>query len=469
MLQKLKIVLILLLVVFLMPVFSPAAFAEAYSSRDVLEMSRNLADVIDATGSAVPETIHISSGKDKKKIRVESALYLMAKWLELYGYEYSAPKEVPYLEIKKPDTTKPGVTTGQVNREDLIQAGNDVAAILEADPKMPPSFIIGHTDTGNTAEAEVNPYSLIYCIARALRWTADKDSLPNYSAVRKIMLPGSLARPELSLTEAFISYTGDRPNFAPDRFNEKLGLSFSGLGLSGYYPLMIRAAGGVHDYLCDPDDRWDLKYRLGGFNLRATNNYTSFDGIPRDPFFAIRNMHSDVTTIDFYKITGKFLGGNLQIHQAITGFNEYLLGSSVHDLGDYKLNVISGERASRTTDETSLNNLIWVDGPMPLFNGNGTMSAAWIYSDNSIPKSSSVYDYFNGTGDGFRLAVKDVRTGRFTFEGSHLRTDSNLTSLWPTGVESWDFVGSGRFYSYGKGSTDVRPLGQKVKRYSRNE
>lgn len=466
-------ILSIIMVTIALSFYSVAAFAESFSGKDVMDMSKDLAYKIEAT-NGLPEGIQMPSAE--KMIKIENTLYLMAKWLDLYAQaDKTIPNEVPLLEVERPAKTKDGVTSGQVNLENLFKAGHDVAAILEANSKMPPSFNVMWTDTGNTTEAEVGPVNLIYIFARTIRWVAEHDGvMPNYTSVRRTTPPQSWIRPEFSVKEGFISYSSDRFSDhsragtevagavkVPDTVSIKLGLNYLSRNLSAYYPYMVsRDNRDLKWDERDPDDRWDIKYRLPNLGIRATNNYNGFDGISQDPFYVIANpFSSDNPNYHFYKLTTQVFGTSLQFQKDTTPNQKYFLTSATYSLGDYKLYAIYGDRVSVANSEDFSQNVVsWLQGPAPGFS-RGTVSVGYMHSDSNLIK----YSDFSGDDDGYRIGLKDAGLGRFSFDAIHLNMGRKLIPFWAPGVESYDFVGTGRLYNYGSVSTNTRLLSQNVK------
>ncbi|MGY4707683.1 glycoside hydrolase family 10 protein [Candidatus Bipolaricaulota sp. J31] len=155
-----------------------------------MKMGTVLANKIEDLGKKLPESIEIPG--TGVAVSIEDTLYLMAKWLALYGVtnakEGKMPDEVPYLDIQKPTKLIEGEQGGKIMWQDLYALGRELSAALEANPVIPEQIKI--IKNGET-EAYVTADVLIYILARTLRWVDSHGSMPNYASIRPVSPPDS--------------------------------------------------------------------------------------------------------------------------------------------------------------------------------------------------------------------------------------------------------------------------------------
>jgi hypothetical protein len=193
MLEKRNRVSYIVLVVLLM-VTAAAAFSQvgaetrSYSGDEVMKMATGLADKIDQA-KMIPNEAEIA----KNKISIEDTVYLMAKWLELYGQserqQAEIPKAVAFLDADKPVKFANGAIEGTITWQNLYKSGKDAAALLDKSPKLFEGMSVLVTKGEATTETVVSSDVLIYVWARTLRWVANNNQMPNYTSIRSVASP----------------------------------------------------------------------------------------------------------------------------------------------------------------------------------------------------------------------------------------------------------------------------------------
>jgi uncharacterized lipoprotein YddW (UPF0748 family) len=162
----------------------------SFTGREVISMAGTLAQQIADDGSKVPESITIS--ESGKTVSIENSLYLMAKFLSLYGANGekvgAVPSSVSCIDVRTPLRQIAGEQGGKVNWDDIYTLSRNIVVILEKDPTIPSQFKFRKN---GEEDAYMSPDVLIYVIARAINWINDNASMPNYSSIRPVTSPAN--------------------------------------------------------------------------------------------------------------------------------------------------------------------------------------------------------------------------------------------------------------------------------------
>jgi uncharacterized lipoprotein YddW (UPF0748 family) len=189
-------------------ILASPGIAKTYSGVAVMKMATALANKIEELGAKLPEDIEIP--EIGEKISIEDTIYLMAKWLALYGITNSQdgqmPAEVPYLDVQKPTKLVEGEQGGKIMWQDLYALGRELSALLEANPAVPSQIKI---IKDGEKEAYVSADVLIYILARTLRFVNDNNRMPNYASIKPVTPPPSW--PPVEKPAAMVEKVPPRP------------------------------------------------------------------------------------------------------------------------------------------------------------------------------------------------------------------------------------------------------------------
>ena len=186
-----KIILSLGLIV--LTLVSSLAFAapeQSYTGEEILEMSVQLVEKIEASGREIPKETEIAGNK----ISIEDSLYLMAKFMEIYGESGEQggviPDRVDFLDINVPKKFKGRrVVEGRLDWPNIYKAGKDAAALLEKSPVFFEKINVLATNGASKTEGTISADVLVYIFARTLRWVYNNDFMPNYAMILDVVPP----------------------------------------------------------------------------------------------------------------------------------------------------------------------------------------------------------------------------------------------------------------------------------------
>ena len=187
--------------VLLMLVFAGILVAsEAFTGSSILKLGTVLANTIEDMGKKLPATIKVPG--TEKEVAIEDTIYLLSKWLALYGEtgkkDGVVPKEVPYLNLKKPEKLIMGAQGGKIWWDDIYKLAKELSEKFEKDPAIPPQIKILNDRQEDVVTADV----LIYLLARTVRWVENNKSMPNYASIRPVTPPETwppVEKPEVKI------------------------------------------------------------------------------------------------------------------------------------------------------------------------------------------------------------------------------------------------------------------------------
>jgi uncharacterized lipoprotein YddW (UPF0748 family) len=177
-----------ILLVFVM--LTVSLLAMEFEGSAIMKMAISLNTAINDAGRRIPASIAIP-GTDKS-VSMEEAMYLVAKWMALYGENGEKtgemPETVPYLEIKAPEKQIQVEIGGMINWPDIYDVSKKLAAELEVDRRIPPQveFVLNGEETSFMA-----PDILLYVLTRSVNWVNDNASMPNYASLREVTPPSN--------------------------------------------------------------------------------------------------------------------------------------------------------------------------------------------------------------------------------------------------------------------------------------
>lgn len=174
--------------------------AASFTGQQILKLGTALANKIEEMGKKLPDTIEVPGTTEK--VTMEDALYLMAKWLALYGAEGKKtgkiPDEVPLVHLKKPQKLVMGAQGGKIWWDDIYRLCKELSKKFEEDPQIPPQIEILNDRNPDVVTADV----LIYLLARTIRWIDNNSTMPNYASIRPVTPPPSwpkVEKPEVKI------------------------------------------------------------------------------------------------------------------------------------------------------------------------------------------------------------------------------------------------------------------------------
>ncbi len=176
------------------------SFGVAFTGNQILKMGTALANKIEDLGKKLPDVIEVPGTSES--LTMEQALYVMVKWLALYGAEGKKigkiPDEVPLIDLKKPEKLIQGAMGGKIWWDDIYALCKRLAKEFESNPVIPPQIEVLNDRKKDVVTADV----LIYLLARTIRWIDNNKSMPNYASIRPVSPPPSwptVERPEVKI------------------------------------------------------------------------------------------------------------------------------------------------------------------------------------------------------------------------------------------------------------------------------
>ncbi len=188
-----------LFLLFVVLLIAGSMFATALPGDKVLKMGTVLANKIEELGKKLPDEIAVPG--TGQKLTMEQALYVMAKWLALYGAEGKKvgkiPAQVPVIDMKKPEKLIKGASGGKIWWDDIYKLCKDLSKKFEEDPTIPPQIEVLNDRKKDVVTADV----LIYLLARTIRWIDNNARMPNYASIRPVTPPQSWPKVEKPLVK----------------------------------------------------------------------------------------------------------------------------------------------------------------------------------------------------------------------------------------------------------------------------
>jgi hypothetical protein len=190
MFSKKKFLFVGLIVLTVVSSLAFAASEKSYTGEEVLEMSVQLVEKIEASGREIPKETEIAGDI----ISIEDSLYLMVKFMALYGESGEQggviPDQVDFLDINVPKKFKGRrAVEGRLDWPNIYKAGKDATALLEKSPVFFEKIKVLVTNGGSKTEETISADVLLYNFARALRWVYNNDFMPNYSMILDVVPP----------------------------------------------------------------------------------------------------------------------------------------------------------------------------------------------------------------------------------------------------------------------------------------
>ena len=178
------------LILLVLLLLTAGLMAVEFDGAAIMKMAINLNTKINDSGRVIPDTIEIP-GSDRN-VSMEEALYLVAKWMAIYGANGEKigqlPASVPYIEVKAPQKQLQGEIGGMINWPDIYEVSKQITAKLEADPLIPSQveFLLN-----GESMAVMTPDILLYVLTRSVSWVNDNGSMPNYASLREVSGPAN--------------------------------------------------------------------------------------------------------------------------------------------------------------------------------------------------------------------------------------------------------------------------------------
>ncbi|HDM70199.1 MAG: hypothetical protein DRP30_01415 [Thermotoga sp.] len=186
--------------ILLMIVSISFSVSKVFTGEQILKLGTVLANTIEELGKKLPDEITVPGTKEK--VSMEEALYLMTKWLALYGENGKKvgviPKEVQLVELKKPEKMIMGAQGGKIWWDDIYKLTKELVEEFEKNPGIPPQIKILNDRKEDVITADV----LIYLLARTIRWVDNNKRMPNYASIRPVVPPPSwppVEKPEVKI------------------------------------------------------------------------------------------------------------------------------------------------------------------------------------------------------------------------------------------------------------------------------